>query len=54
MKFKTLIATLVLAVTPGLALAQPESCGRDHAANVCATGLTWDDATQSCVEVVSS
>ncbi|MCK8464773.1 hypothetical protein MUY35_13025 [Aliiroseovarius sp. S1339] len=53
MRFKTLICALVLTILPTLSVAM--GCERgDHTAASCDAGQTWDDATQACVDAVSS
>lgn len=52
MPFHTLFAALALTLVPALAQA---SCGiGKQQAQSCATGSTWDAASQTCVPQASS
>lgn len=46
---KTLIAALVLAVAPGLALAQCFGHDKEQTAMSCAPGTVLDKETKTCV-----
>ena len=51
MKTKLLLATFVLAVTPGLAMAMSFGCSGDHKEQItmsCPEGQAFDAETQSC------
>lgn len=48
MRVKLLLATLVVAATPGLALAMCSGYGHDQTAMSCPEGQTYDAATQRC------
>lgn len=50
LKVMTIAAALSLA--PGLALAMCSS--KQHQAQSCVEGSTWDSATQTCVPIASS
>lgn len=51
LKVMTIAAALSLA--PGLALAMC-SHSKQHQAQSCVDGSTWDSATQACVPIASS
>ncbi len=53
MQFKTLLCALVLTALPTLSVAMGCERGK-HTAASCSSGQTWDDATQTCVDAVSS
>jgi hypothetical protein len=52
MKVGTLVLTAALLL-PSIAAAMGCS-GREHQAQSCATGTTWDANSQSCVKIVNS
>lgn len=53
MTLRTLVSTVILAILPGIAIA--EGCSRDaHTASTCESGQVWDATSKSCVESVSS
>lgn len=55
MKIKMILASLLLATAPGLALAQGCSHGHSQEAMItCADGLTWDAESGTCVTIASS
>ena len=52
---KTVLTAAILALTPGLALAQGCSYGHDEQQVMsCASGTMWDVKTSTCVEIVTS
>ena len=51
MKIATLIATIALALSPGLAAAM---CSGHPVKMTCADGQVFDDETRSCVPVTTS
>ena len=55
MTIKTALVAAVLALSPSLAMAMGCQWG-DHSeqAMSCAEGMTWDAATETCVEQVTS
>lgn len=54
MSMKVLLATCVLAFTPGLAMAEC-SWGMEHQTTMsCAEGMNWDAEAGACVPVMSS
>jgi len=48
MRVKLLLATLVVAATPSLALAMCSGYGHDQTAMSCPEGQTYNAATQRC------
>lgn len=46
---KTLLAALVLALAPGLAMAQCFGHAKEQTAMTCAPGTILDEDTQTCV-----
>lgn len=52
--FKTLTIAATLALAPGIALAMGCSSDKHQQAQSCATGASWDAATQTCVPTASS
>ncbi|UWQ92906.1 hypothetical protein QEZ52_09275 [Aliisedimentitalea scapharcae] len=52
MKVGTLVLTAALLL-PSLAAAMGCS-GREHQAQSCAAGTTWDSNSQSCVKIINS
>jgi hypothetical protein len=52
MTFKILICAAALALLPAMSFAY--CAGKDHQAQSCAPGSTWDPASESCVEQISS
>lgn len=51
MKVRLLIASLITAATPGLALAMCSGYGHEQVTMSCPQGETFDAATQSCKAV---
>ncbi len=51
MTFKTILAALVLSLTPGLALAM--CADRHETAMTCADGTVWDSQTRTCTAPVT-
>ncbi len=54
MKAKLTLAALVLAATPGLAVAMCSDMKPAQTALTCAEGTVWDSETRTCVAPVSS
>ena len=54
MKIKITLAALVLAATPGLAVAMCSGMKPQQTALSCAEGQVWDSQTSTCVTPVSS
>ncbi|MEP3333416.1 carbohydrate-binding module family 14 protein [Sedimentitalea sp.] len=52
MTLKTVAAVLVLITVPALSFAMCSD--REHQAQSCAPGMTWDAASQSCIVQTSS
>lgn len=52
MKLKTIVAATVLALAPAIGFAMCSD--REHQAQSCATGTTWDADKQACVPQASS
>ncbi|MEM7719534.1 MAG: hypothetical protein AAF222_10035 [Pseudomonadota bacterium] len=48
MRVKLLLATLVVAATPGLALAMCSGYGHDQVTMSCPEGQSFDATSQSC------
>ncbi len=48
MRMKLLLATLVVAATPGLALAYCSGSKHEQVTMSCPEGQTFDTATESC------
>ncbi|MEM6387172.1 MAG: hypothetical protein AAF718_13145 [Pseudomonadota bacterium] len=48
MRVKLLLATLIVAATPGLALAMCSGYGHDQVTMSCPDGQTFDVTTSSC------
>lgn len=48
MRVKLLLATLVVAATPGLAMAYCSGTKHDQTAMSCPEGQSYDAATQTC------
>jgi hypothetical protein len=53
MTVKTLVAALALTTLPALAMAEC-TWGKQHQAQSCAAGTTWDATAGACVEIVNS
>lgn len=54
MKIKTALAVFVLALAPGLALAECSVGHKMQSAAQCASGQVWNEATQTCIAATSS
>ncbi len=52
MTLKTVAAALVLVTIPALSFAKCSE--REHQAQSCAPGTSWDSVSQSCVDQASS
>lgn len=51
---KTLTIAATLALAPGIALAMGCDSSKHEQAQSCATGSSWDSASQTCVPTASS
>ena len=51
MKIKTLLATIVLGLLPGFAIAA--GCSEDRQAMSCPEGQLWDHETSACTPIVT-
>lgn len=54
MKVRLTLAALVLAATPGLAVAMCSGMKPAQTAMSCADGTVWDSQTGTCITPVSS
>jgi len=50
MKFRLALATLVLAVLPGIAVAMCQGDSHQTSTSACADGQSWDPETRTCLD----